>query len=195
MLVQEEELAVSGSRVTLRGVAYEVDCFVRGYHAKDHRFLHGPHLHHHLYPQRWSVPQGHAHPRRASHRPRDERALRGGVYARMYVLPPLSLSHMAHLGAKVIENLTQKANNFKRFRTFVDMLLAAVREEERRKGTLLLDLLTEEDLATFKARETSTPSLELANYVHPSLQARRFLLLTYAAPYDRFPFTRHARES
>ena len=112
----------------------------------------------------------------------------------MYVLPPLSLSHMAHLGAKVIENLTQKANNFKRFRTFVDMLLAAVREEERRKGTLLLDLLTEEDLATFKARETSTPSLELANYVHPSLQARRFLLLTYAAPYDRSPSTRHARE-
>ena len=52
---------------------------------------------------------------------------------------------------KYIEEITSKAGNFKKFSIFTKMLSAALKNEQ--PNELILDLLTQQDLATLKARK------------------------------------------
>ncbi|ETW01300.1 hypothetical protein H310_06865 [Aphanomyces invadans] len=90
----------------------------------------------------------------------------------------------AHFPALYIEELTKKTGNFKRFFTFVNMLMSAL---QHKSESVFIDLLTYSDLELYRKRKlgksTGTPS----NAPDPvtSLQNKRYMILTYAVEFDR----------
>ena len=77
-----------------------------------------------------------------------------------------------------IEDITAKTGNFKKFAVFVKMLLSAVKQAS---DSVFVDLLTYQDLEVLKSRKTgqAPPS-------RPSpANNKRYLILTYAAEFDR----------
>ena len=52
---------------------------------------------------------------------------------------------------KYVEEITNKAGNFKKFTVFVKMLQAALKREQ--SDEVVIDLLTQQDLAMIKARK------------------------------------------
>ena len=54
---------------------------------------------------------------------------------------------------KYIEEITNKAGSFKKFSVFVKMILAAMKHEQT--DEVIIDLLTQQDLAMIKARKTN----------------------------------------
>ena len=84
-----------------------------------------------------------------------------------------------------IEEITQKAGNFKKFPVFVRMLCSAL---SRESDSVFVDLLTYGDLEMLKAKKTgasvsaSTASLPSRN------QSKRYIILTYSGEFDRVHF-------
>ena len=58
---------------------------------------------------------------------------------------------------KYIEEITNKAGNFKKFSVFIKMLVAALKREQ--SDEVIIDLLTQEDLAQIKARKQNSASM------------------------------------
>ena len=59
---------------------------------------------------------------------------------------------------KYIEEITNKAGNFKKFSIFIKMLLTALKKEQTEE--VFIDLLTQQDLATIKARKQNQGSYQ-----------------------------------
>ncbi|KAJ1503834.1 Coiled-coil domain-containing protein 61 [Coelomomyces lativittatus] len=116
-----------------------------------------------------------------------------------------------------IENITKKTGNFKRFHTFIEMLLSAMKKNN---PNLFLDLLAPNDLQHFKVHPSFTssndvvkPTSENVPYPpfstsslssklhHPtsssnknsSFSQRRYLILSYTSTFDRvhYPIPLH----
>ncbi len=83
-----------------------------------------------------------------------------------------------------IEEITQKAGNYKKFPVFVKMLKSAFSKES---DSVIIDLLTYNDLELLKARKTgsllnsSTSSVSRAH-------SKRYIILTYSGEFDRTHF-------
>ncbi|KAK9810278.1 hypothetical protein WJX72_007806 [[Myrmecia] bisecta] len=81
--------------------------------------------------------------------------------------------------AKHIQEITAKTGNFKKYAIFVKMLLTALKQES---DSVFVDLLTYADLEQLRARRgLSEPPL---SHLSPP-QNKRYLILTYAAEFDR----------
>ncbi|RHY37551.1 hypothetical protein DYB38_002100 [Aphanomyces astaci] len=82
-----------------------------------------------------------------------------------------------------IEELTKKTGNFKRFYTFVNMLMSAL---QHKSESVFIDLLTYSDLELYRKRKLgkSAPSTNLPDPV-AALNNKRYLILTYAVEFDR----------
>lgn len=79
-----------------------------------------------------------------------------------------------------VEDITAKTGNFKKFPVFVKMLLTALKQESE---SVCIDLLTYEDLELLKSRRGRSTQPESAK---PVLTGnKRYLILTYAAEFDR----------
>eukprot|EP00898_Chlorokybus_atmophyticus_P005494 jgi/Chlat1/5946/Chrsp4S06418 len=81
--------------------------------------------------------------------------------------------------ARYIEDITGKTGNFKKFSVFVRMLLSAMTEQS---DAVCLDLLTYHDLELLKHRK-SKGSFAPRRTAPPN--NKRYLILTYAAEFDR----------
>eukprot|EP00240_Pyramimonas_obovata_P006716 CAMPEP_0118955634 /NCGR_PEP_ID=MMETSP1169-20130426/60296_1 /TAXON_ID=36882 /ORGANISM="Pyramimonas obovata, Strain CCMP722" /LENGTH=150 /DNA_ID=CAMNT_0006903523 /DNA_START=216 /DNA_END=664 /DNA_ORIENTATION=- len=81
--------------------------------------------------------------------------------------------------SRYIEDITAKTGNYKKYGVFVKMLLTAVTEES---DSVFVDLLTYNDLELLKNRkmrgQAAPPSRNPPNN-------KRYLILTYAAEFDR----------
>ena len=58
---------------------------------------------------------------------------------------------------RYVEEITNKAGNFKKFSVFVKMLIAALKRQQA--DEVIIDLLTQQDLAVIKARKQN-PSMD-----------------------------------
>ncbi|ETV88244.1 hypothetical protein, variant 2 [Aphanomyces astaci] len=89
----------------------------------------------------------------------------------------------AHFPSLYIEELTKKTGNFKRFYTFVNMLMSAL---QHKSESVFIDLLTYSDLELYRKRKLgkSAPSTKLPDPV-AALNNKRYLILTYAVEFDR----------
>ncbi|CAM9880362.1 unnamed protein product, partial [Ectocarpus fasciculatus] len=110
--------------------------------------------------------------------------------------------------ARYVEGITQKTGSAKKFPVFVKMLLAALGHDSSGSGSVFVDLLTYADLELLKARRVgSTNNQQQAAGVSGSegganrttsstgttngggggsgANNKRYLILTYAAEYDR----------
>ncbi|CAN0539145.1 unnamed protein product, partial [Ectocarpus sp. 12 AP-2014] len=111
--------------------------------------------------------------------------------------------------ARYVEGITQKTGSAKKFPVFVKMLLAALGHDSSSSGSVFVDLLTYADLELLKARRvgSSTNNQQQAAGVSGSegganratattgttngggggsgVNNKRYLILTYAAEYDR----------
>eukprot|EP00798_Chlamydomonas_sp_ICE-L_P030126 gene30126-35106_t len=80
--------------------------------------------------------------------------------------------------ARYIEDISTKTGNFKKFTVFVKMLLSALKQAS---DSVFVDLLTYQDLEVLKNRKNggsgAQPSARSTN--------KRYLILTYAAEFDR----------
>jgi coiled-coil domain-containing protein 61 len=86
-----------------------------------------------------------------------------------------------------IEDITTKTGNFKKFPIFVKMLLSAVKQASE---SVFVDLLTYQDLEVLKARKAAPNSNQQPGgpaAARPALPPnnKRYLILTYAAEFDR----------
>lgn len=88
--------------------------------------------------------------------------------------------------AQYIEEITQKAGNFKKFPVFVKMLCSAFSKESE---SVFVDLLTYNDLEMLKARKSggSTP-LTASTSANPRSLLKRYVILTYTGEFDRVHF-------
>ncbi len=83
-----------------------------------------------------------------------------------------------------MEEITQKAGNFKKFSVFVKMLCSALAKDSE---SVFVDLLTYSDLELLKARKTGA----LTNSSNGSLSmsskniSKRYIILTYSGEFDR----------
>ncbi|KAF0716585.1 Aste57867_2763 [Aphanomyces stellatus] len=88
----------------------------------------------------------------------------------------------AHFPSLYIEELTKKTGNFKRFYTFVNMLMSALNHKSE---SVFIDLLTYSDLELYRKRKmgksTATHHIDSATM----LNNKRYLILTYAVEFDR----------
>ena len=82
-----------------------------------------------------------------------------------------------------IEEITQRTGNAKKFAVFLKMLEAAIRQHG---DSVFLDVLTYADLQALKSRKGAADDGNpgLAN-AHDSRNHKRYLILTYAAQFDR----------
>ncbi|PRW56091.1 coiled-coil domain-containing 61-like isoform X1 [Chlorella sorokiniana] len=101
----------------------------------------------------------------------------------------------ATFAAKYVEEITAKTGSFKRFPVFVKMLLSAVRQES---DSVFVDLLTFADLELLRSKRASAGSgastaaaaagqaqQAAAPSAPPPGHNKRYLILTYAAEFDR----------
>lgn len=93
--------------------------------------------------------------------------------------PPCNL-HPSPLTADV-EDITAKTGNFKKFPVFVKMLASAVR---RQSESVFIDLLTYQDLELLKSKKAGGPDDGHAKVAVVN-NTKRYLILTYAAEFDR----------
>ena len=79
-----------------------------------------------------------------------------------------------------IEDITAKTGNYKKFSVFVKMLLSAVKQAS---DSVFVDLLTYQDLEVLKSRKSGGQAPQQAKPLVPN--NKRYLILTYAAEFDR----------
>ena len=84
-----------------------------------------------------------------------------------------------------MEEITNKAGNFKKFTVFIKMLAAALKREQN--DEVVIDLLTQQDLAMIKARKqnpgmAAPQSLDHLN-VPPTV--KRYLILTLNGEFEK----------
>ena len=79
--------------------------------------------------------------------------------------------------SKYVEDITTKTGNFKKYPVFVKMLFSSLNENST---SVFLDLLTYEDLEILKSRAGAA-----ARPGRPSAGNKRYIILTYAAEFDR----------
>ncbi|GLI61493.1 hypothetical protein VaNZ11_003821 [Volvox africanus] len=81
--------------------------------------------------------------------------------------------------SRYIEDITAKTGNFKKFPVFVKMLLSALKQAS---DSVFVDLLTYQDLEVLKSRKAGTQAApQRANPPNN----KRYLIMTYAAEFDR----------
>ncbi|KDO31219.1 hypothetical protein SPRG_03837 [Saprolegnia parasitica CBS 223.65] len=81
-----------------------------------------------------------------------------------------------------IEELTKKTGNFKRFYTFVNMLVSAL---NHKSDSVFIDLLTYSDLELYRKRKLGKSSAEAPPAAALHATNKRYLILTYAVEFDR----------
>ncbi|MEW5297225.1 MAG: hypothetical protein WDW36_000449 [Sanguina aurantia] len=86
----------------------------------------------------------------------------------------------ADFTSRYIEDITSKTGNFKKFLVFVKMLLSAVTQASE---SVFVDLLTYQDLEALKSRKEGGAQTGGARTIPPN--NKRYLILTYAAEFDR----------
>ena len=91
-----------------------------------------------------------------------------------------------------IEEISQKAGNFKKFTVFVKMLCSGL---SRETDSVFVDLLTYHDLEMLKSRRSGVPvsstgsvSTMSVNSSVSKVQMKRYIILTYAGEFDRVHF-------
>ncbi|KAL6764801.1 protein required for templated centriole assembly [Haematococcus lacustris] len=86
--------------------------------------------------------------------------------------------------SRYIEDITSKTGNFKKFHVFVKMLLSAVKQAS---DSVFVDLLTYQDLEVLKSRKAGSTAAPPPTQPSKPLAAsnKRYLILTYAAEFDR----------
>ncbi|RHZ00278.1 hypothetical protein DYB31_014478, partial [Aphanomyces astaci] len=96
---------------------------------------------------------------------------------------PFTADYMLTMDDIDVEELTKKTGNFKRFYTFVNMLMSAL---QHKSESVFIDLLTYSDLELYRKRKLgkSAPSPNLPDPV-AALNNKRYLILTYAVEFDR----------
>lgn len=77
-----------------------------------------------------------------------------------------------------IEEITRKTGNYKRFSTFVKMLLSALTSKS---GSVFVDLLTPSDLETIRNRHRTVSNSRLST---PQSNNKRYLIVTYSVEFD-----------
>ena len=83
--------------------------------------------------------------------------------------------------SKYIEDITTKTGNFKKYSVFVKMLFSSLGEDS---SSVFLDLLTYEDLESLKSR-AGAGSSRASTRAPPAAGNKRYVILTYAAEFDR----------
>jgi coiled-coil domain-containing protein 61 len=87
-----------------------------------------------------------------------------------------------------VEEITQKAGNYKKFPVFVRMLSSAM---SRESDSVFVDLLTYGDLEVLKARKTGAGAGAGGGQSAPPpprSQSKRYMILTYSGEFDRVHF-------
>ena len=82
---------------------------------------------------------------------------------------------------KYIEEITNKAGNYKKFQIFTKMLMTAMKREQ--PDEVYLDLLTAQDLAQLKARKQGASAQSDHTQVDP--KQKRYLILTLSGEYEK----------
>lgn len=85
-----------------------------------------------------------------------------------------------------MEEITNKAGNFKKFSVFIKMLIAALKRE--REEEVSVDLLTQQDLAMIKARKQNPGSQHSQSVVdHSSVEphVKRYIILTLNGEFEK----------
>ena len=98
-----------------------------------------------------------------------------------------SASWSATFDAPYIDAMTRKTGNFKRFIVFLEMLVAGMK---RRDQSVPLDVMTYDDIQSMAKLPTKENALDQRRKksIHGKStknQKRRYLVLSYAAAYDR----------
>ncbi|KAF0745063.1 hypothetical protein Ae201684_000638 [Aphanomyces euteiches] len=89
----------------------------------------------------------------------------------------------AHFPSLYIEELTKKTGNFKRFHTFVNMLISALNHKSE---SVFIDLLTYSDLELYRKRKMGKSApMHQAESTSSMHNNKRYLILTYAVEFDR----------
>lgn len=81
-----------------------------------------------------------------------------------------------------IEEITQKAGNFKKFSVFVRMLTSALSKESE---SVLVDLLTFSDLEMLKSKKSLQSNTITASHTQNRNYLKRYVILTYSNEFDR----------
>ncbi|OQS07446.1 viable flagellar protein number 3 [Thraustotheca clavata] len=87
-----------------------------------------------------------------------------------------------HFPAVYVEELTKKTGNFKRFYTFVNMLVSAL---NHKSDSVFIDLLTYSDLELYRKRKLGKSTLADSGATSAHSNNKRYLILTYAVEFDR----------
>lgn len=82
-----------------------------------------------------------------------------------------------------IEDITSKTGNYKKYPVFLRMLMSALKQGSE---SVFVDLLTYADLEMLKARKEKASGSSLQRALPPN--NKRYLILTYAAEFDRVHF-------
>lgn len=88
------------------------------------------------------------------------------------------LLYTCHIRFADIEDITAKTGNYKKFPVFVKMLLSALKQAS---DSVFVDLLTYQDLEVLKQKKTGNQAA--GKPIVPN--NKRYLILTYAAEFDR----------
>ena len=86
---------------------------------------------------------------------------------------------------KYIEEITNKAGNFKKFNVFVKMIQAAMKQEQ--SDEVIIDLLTQQDLAMIKARKQNSSQSQQSTIDHTSVDPtqKRYMILTLNGEFEK----------
>mmetsp|Transcript_6954 Transcript_6954/g.8368 ORF Transcript_6954/g.8368 Transcript_6954/m.8368 type:complete len:158 (+) Transcript_6954:152-625(+) len=86
---------------------------------------------------------------------------------------------------KYIEEITNKAGNFKKFTVFIKMLMAALNREQT--DEVVIDLLTQQDLALIKARKQNPGQQTPQSLDHTTVppEVKRYLILTLNGEFEK----------
>ena len=84
-----------------------------------------------------------------------------------------------------IEELTRKTGNYKKFPIFLNMLESALTKSSE---SVILDLLTYEDLESMWEKKLGSNKRGRAESPGSKPQAKRYLILTYSAEFDRIHY-------
>lgn len=105
----------------------------------------------------------------------------------MRLCSPLIDPRLTHPKSPDIEDITSKTGNFKKFPVFVRMLLSGLQQGS---DSVFVDLLTYADLEMLKARRERAGAGGPGGGGRPALPPnnKRYLILTYAAEFDRVHF-------
>ncbi|KAF4732389.1 Coiled-coil domain-containing protein 61, partial [Perkinsus olseni] len=93
--------------------------------------------------------------------------------------------------SRFIEEITHRTGNFKSFAVFVQMLFDALLDTDQQEAvqdntTVTVDILTGRDLELLRHRNGGgVPPSQSASRSLPDSEAKRYLILTYQASYDR----------